>query len=254
MATTFMQVVNEVLSEMNEVQLTSSNFATATNIQQAVKLFCNRAYFDINNPNNKWPWLSVAAPQDDFYGNKYIETVAGQRWYLLNDASTGVNADYGFVDWDHFSLTTEGVAGEVAPYTVRNLPYMEIEEWRDMYATSEEVNKLDSNSYDTPRRILRAPDNRRVGISPLPDKVYRIYFWAYNRPVQLVAYDDELVLPDQYSTVLVARTRYYAWQRKENPQQASIALDEFNKGIASMRQQELAPAPDRITDDRIRFV
>lgn len=254
MSYTYMEAVNDVLNEMNEVLLTDATFPTATNIQRSVKEFVNRAYFDLNNPINKWPWLAVSSPQNNFYGNTYIETVAGTRWYLANPSATTVNDDYGFIDWEHFSLTTEGVAGESAPYTVRNLPYMEIEEWRDMYATTEETNKYDSDSYTTPKRIFRSPDGRRFGISPIPDKVYRIYFYAYTRPVKLSLYDDEIVLPDQYYPVLIARTRYYAWQRKENPNQAAIALDEYKTGLSSMRQQEQLQGPDKFTDNRVRWV
>lgn len=254
MATTFMEVVNDLLGEMNEVKLTSSNFANAVNVQASVKEFVNRAYFDLNNPTNKWPWLAIAAPQDNGYGNTYVETVAGTRWYLMNAASTGVNDDYGFVDWENFHLTTEGVAGESTPYTVRNLGYMNIGEWRDHWAVSEEKNKGDSNGYGTPKRVLRSPDNRRFGLSPLPDKVYRIYFFAYDRPTALSAYDDTFILPDQYITVLKARSRYYAWQRKENPNQAAIAQQEYESGLRAMKQQEIENGPDRITDDRIRFI
>jgi len=252
MATTYLSIVNDLLGEMNEVRLTAANFTSATNIQASVKEFVNRAYLDMNNPNNKWPWLSVAGPQDKFYGNTYVETVAGTRWYLLNPSATNVNEDYGFVDWNNFHLTTEGVAGETSPYTVRNLPYIELNEWRDMYALSEEGQN--STSYQVPRRVIRSPDNRRFGLSGLPDKVYRVYFWAYNRPVLLANQDDEVVIPDQYVPVLKARSRYYAWQRKENNQQAAIAEQEYQDGLKNMRRQELQPAPDRMVDSRIRWV
>ena len=253
MAYTYLEVVNDILNEMNEVLLTSSTFSSATNIQLSVKEFVNRAYFDINNPTFKWPWLAVASPQDDFYGNTYIETVAGQRWYLLKAGSADVNSDYGAIDWSHFSLTTEGVAGEVAPYTVRNLAYCEIEEWRDHYGTTEEVNKYNSESFSTPKRVIHSPDNRRFGVSPIPDKVYRIYFFAWTRPVRLTNFNDPLVLPDQYKPVLLSRTRYYAWQRKENAQQAAIADQEYKEGLKGMRQQEQGQTPDSITDNRVRF-
>lgn len=254
MSYTYMEVVNDVLSEMNEVLLTQTTFPTAVNIQRSVKEMVNRAYFDVNNPNFKWPWLAVSTPQDNMYGNAYIETVAGTRWYLLNPASTGVDDDYGHVDYNTFVLTEEGVAGKTAPYTVRNLPYIETAEWRDHFGVSEEMNKHDSNSYEVPRRIIRSPDNRYVGLSPIPDDVYRIYFFAWDRPVKLVNYNDEIVLPDQYYGVLVARARYYAWQRKENPNQAAIAAEEYKDLLKGMKQQETMPAPEAFTDNRMRFV
>jgi len=46
---TYLGLTNEILGELNEVQLTSSNFATAKGIQKFVKDAINRAYFDIAN-------------------------------------------------------------------------------------------------------------------------------------------------------------------------------------------------------------
>lgn len=253
MSTTYLEIVNDVLSEMTEVLLTDSNFSNAVNIQRTVKEMVNRAYMDINNPVFRWPWLATATSQNDFYGNTYVETVAGQRWYLLDPTSSDYNDDYGHVDWDQFALTTEGVAGETEPYTVRMLQFITQEEWRDRYQTSEDTNKYDSSSNNTPLRVIRNPDGRRFGLSPLPDKVYRIYFFAWDRPVRLSLSTDTIAIPDQYYGVLLARARYYAWQRKENPNQAQIAFDEYRAGLRGMRQQEVERTPDRFTDSRIRY-
>lgn len=253
MATAYLDIVNDVLSEMNEVLLTDANFANAVNVQRTVKEMVNRAYMDINNPTFRWPWLASATSQDNTYGNTFIETVAGTRWYLLNSTASDFNDDYGHVDWDQFALTTEGVAGETEPYTIRLLQYITQEEWRDRYQTSEDTNKYDSNANNIPLRVIRNPDGRRFGLSPLPDKVYRVYFFAWDRPVKLSMSTDNIAIPDQYYGVLLARARYYAWQRKENPNQAQIALDEYLNGLRGMRQQEIERTPDRFTDSRVRY-
>lgn len=254
MTTTYLEVVNEVLGELNETELSSSNFASAKNIQATVKRLVARSYFDIYNPENKWPWLSAGPDLDGFYGNVYVETVAGQRWYDLNASRTGVDDDYGWVDWDHFTLTTNGVAGESAPYTVRKLDYMMLEDWRDYYSRQEEADAANTQVYSTPRRVIRNPNNYQFGLSGLPDKVYRVYFYAWNRPSKLVLWDDNVQLPDQYIPVLVARARYFAWQRKENPQQAALAMEDFKKGLRGMRETEIDGKPTSFTDDRVRFV
>ena len=49
---TFLSLSNELLREMNEVELASGSFATATGIQQHVKDAINRAYLDIVNQLN----------------------------------------------------------------------------------------------------------------------------------------------------------------------------------------------------------
>ena len=254
MATTYLEVVNNVLAELNEVLLSTATFAGAKNIQLHTKEAVNKAYFDLNNPEHKWPWLATAASQDDYLGNTYIETVAGQRWYLLKSGSADMNADYGHIDWDNFTLTTEGVAGEVVPHTIRNVPFIPLEEWKDHFLISESLDKSNSQAYGVPKRVIRNPDGRRFGLSPLPDKVYRMYFFAWDRPAKLVAYGDAVEIPDQFVSVLHSRARYYAWQRKENPQQAAIAEDEYKKGLRAMRQQSIDEGPKAFTDTRTRYV
>ena len=53
MATTYLQLTNELLRELNEVVLTSSNFSDAIGIQAHAKDCINRAYNDIvmSEPN-----------------------------------------------------------------------------------------------------------------------------------------------------------------------------------------------------------
>lgn len=254
MAYTYMDIVNDVLGETNEVLLTEDNFLDATNVQRTVKEFANRAYFDLNNPVNKWPWLAVGPPLENYYGNAYIETAEGDKWYMMNPDSAGFNSDYGFIEWNHMLVTTRGVSGEEAPWDARRLKYIEPIEYNQHYGTREARDQDESASYEMPKRVVRSPDNRRFGLSPTPDKIYRVYFWAYTRPVALVQWNDQIAIPDQYYPVLVSRTRYYAWQRKENPAQAQIALEEYNRGLSQMRLQEIGNGPDAVTDDRVRWV
>jgi len=107
---TYLGLTNEILGELNEVQLTSSNFATAKGIQKFVKDAINRAYFDIANENPEFPWLSSACAGvgNDEYGNNFVDSVAGTRWYYLKKHSSGSHGtakDFGRVDWDNFYLT-----------------------------------------------------------------------------------------------------------------------------------------------------
>ena len=49
MATTYLDITNEVLRELNEVPLTAANFTNATGIQKFVKDSINKSIFDIAN-------------------------------------------------------------------------------------------------------------------------------------------------------------------------------------------------------------
>ena len=128
--TTFLNLTNELLREMNEVELASGSFAIATGIQAHVKDSVNRAYLDIVNEEPQWPFLAknLSGTTDPLHGNVAVETVAGTRWYLLKPSSASITTDYGFVDWDNFYLTTVGVTGETAPFTARNLRFTTLEE------------------------------------------------------------------------------------------------------------------------------
>ena len=56
MATTYLQLTNELLREFNEVELTSSNFSSSVGVQSHIKDLVNRAYFDMVNEEPQWPF------------------------------------------------------------------------------------------------------------------------------------------------------------------------------------------------------
>ena len=59
MATTYLDLTNEILRELNEVPLTSSNFSSAVGFQQFVKDAINKSIFDVemNLPNKKKTYI-----------------------------------------------------------------------------------------------------------------------------------------------------------------------------------------------------
>jgi hypothetical protein len=256
MATSYLDLTNELLRELNEVPLDSSNFVSAIGVQGHVKDSINKAYFDIINQEPQWPFLSAgeSGEIDPMYGNVYVETVIGQRYYELKPSSDSITTDYGSIDWDNFYLTTVGVTNETAPYVGRNLRYTTTEEWKSFRRVSENLDDADAQTFGEPDRVIRSPDARKFGLSPIPDKVYRIWFYAWNLPTKLVAYSDEITFPEMYSTVLLARARYYMHQFKDNPQAASFAADDYKKGLRSMRSNLIEPAPFYMTDDRVRLI
>ena len=253
---TFITLTNELLRELNEVALTSATFAAAIGVQQHAKDCINRAYLDIVNEEPQWPFLAKgeSGDTDPMYGNTYVETVAGTRWYELKPSSDNMTTDYGYIDWDHFLLSTVGVTDEVAPYTVRNLKFTTTEEWKDFYRVSENKDDADTQQYGVPGRIIRSPDSRKFGVSPIPDKVYRIWFYAYTLPTELDAFGDATVFPDVYKPVLLARARYFMHQFKENTQAAAFAMDDYKRGLKLMRLHLMEPTPGYFKDDRMRFV
>ena len=246
MAKTYKAFVNELLVELNEPEV--STVATGVGIQKQVANVVNRAYFDIVDSVDDWSWLSADVPDDPYYGNTIVSTVVGQRWYLNKSGSTNIDTDFDSVNWDMFTLEDTN-----SPYTINKLPFTTLTQWRSNYAQNEETSAR-TGSYATPVRIIRSSDGRRFGLSPIPDKVYNIHFFAYNRPTALVADTDTVLFPEQYKPVLLARARYYLYQFKDNIAQSQLALDEYKKGLQNMADNLNSPQPQYMTDVRFTYL
>jgi hypothetical protein len=297
---TYLEIVNGILSELNEVQLTSANFNSAVGIQNFVKESVNRAYFDFVNENPESPWLAVAEDNEPYGGNHFVDTVPGQRWYDIRKHSSGSHGtakNFSRVDWEHFYMTTDDVgtcttsgvcsnpayttadtciaagsvwtdydtqavceaAGETwtathsAPHTRRNLKFVSYEQWHKHYRLNDD-QAIDTGTYGVPARVFMSQCGKEFGVSPLPDKAYRVYFYAWEQLEALENYDDVVRFPIQWVTVLSARARYYVWQFKENVQLASLALEEYKRGVKLMREYSGRPQPSIMSDDRMRVV
>ena len=59
MASSYLVLINNVLRDLNEVELTSSNFSSSRGIQTAVKDYVKRAIDDIINADTEWPFTVV---------------------------------------------------------------------------------------------------------------------------------------------------------------------------------------------------
>ena len=255
MATTYLTLTNEVLRELNEVQLTSSNFSSAIGIQAFVKESINRSLNDIANEEPQLPFFAAAASggTDPFYGNVTVASVAGQRWYTLKAGSSSITTDYSSIDWDDFYITTISGSGESAPYVSKGLKFVSLTDWRRYLRDSENADDADTQNYGEPKFVIRSPDHRKFGLSPIPDKVYNVHFYAYTIPTALSAHGDAIILPDQYASIITAKTRYYVHQFKDNLQQAAFAMEDYKKGMKHMKSNLINPQPKNITDDRIYF-
>jgi len=88
MATTYLQLVNRTLRELNETELTSATFVSSRGVQTAVKDFVNKSIHDIYNEAGELPILYTETTQ---------QTRVGQQEYTLP-------ANMRKVDWDSFII------------------------------------------------------------------------------------------------------------------------------------------------------
>ena len=189
-------------------------------------------------------------------GNTYITCVAGQRWYDIKSTSSGVDTDYGFVDWETFSITDNGATGEVAPFFTRRLLPESLSNWTRRYASQEAMDASNTQQYGVPIRFIRSRNGRQIGLSPIPDKDYKVYFFAWNQMSKVSTDSDTFPFQEQFVwTTLIPRIRYYTWMFKENKDQALMADQDWKRGIRRMREilKEDTPLKE-FRDDRIRTI
>ena len=84
----YLTLVNSVLNELNEVELTTTTFSTSRGVQTMVKNVVNKAVNDIYNSEIEWPFLIE-------YKTESVS--AGTQEYTLP-------SDFRKVDWDSFIL------------------------------------------------------------------------------------------------------------------------------------------------------
>lgn len=226
MAKTYLNIVNIVLQDANEVQLTETTFLSPRGLQSFVKEAVNRALMDIATSTPEWNWLktgTTAAPNT-------ISTTIGEQWYSFKTV-VGPDTPFSHIDFDTFFLDN-------GTDTFNNLERISYDEWNTARRTVDEnIETTDSK----PRFVIETDDSNLFGLTPIPDKVYTISFRSWEDANILVNALDTLPFPDRYFNTLVARSRYYLWNFKENDFQASVANQEYLQGLNRMKEQITYP-------------
>ena len=91
MASTYLTLVNNVLRDMNEVELTSSNFASSRGVQTTVKDYINRAISDILNSELNWPFTRAEGS---------VDAIAGKQIYSFASIASTLK----YIDYDNVFL------------------------------------------------------------------------------------------------------------------------------------------------------
>ena len=76
---TYLELTNFVLNELNEVELTSSNFSSSRGVQTSAKNFINKAINDLYMAEVEWPWLHTDGTQVAITGQQEYDFPAAFR-------------------------------------------------------------------------------------------------------------------------------------------------------------------------------
>ena len=215
MASSYLVLINNVLRDLNEVELTSSTFSSSRGIQTAVKDYINRAIDDIINADTEWPFTVV---------NKSFTTGAGTRLYSRSEiGATNTKT----VDFDSFTFLEASDKKEIT------LEYITYSEYLDNYHERDTDPTGDSRA--VPEFVYENPD-QSIGLSPVPDKAtYTIKYVYYATHTALSASTDTSDIPDRFENVIIERAKYYAFTLRGDVQNAQLAQLQFEKSIKRMR-------------------
>lgn len=212
MAYNFIGLVNDVNRRLNEVELTSSNFASSRGFYSQAKDAVNAAILDINQQQFEWPFTYV----------EHEETlVAGTTRYAFpSDART--------VDIDSFRIKKNDTLDN---NTVK-LKVLTYEEYLERFVDQE--YNTDTSLLDVPQYVFRTP-SFEFGVSPAPDQAYELIYEYYSINVELQNATDVPNIPEIYRHVIIEGAMYHAYMFRSNEQAAVIAKEKFERGIKNMR-------------------
>ena len=215
MASSYLVLINNVLRDLNEVELTSSNFSSSRGIQTAVKDYVNRAIDDIINADTEWPFTVVS---------KSFTTGAGTRLYTRSEiGATNTKT----VDFDSFTFL------EASDKKEERLDYISFSEYLDEY--HERDTDPTGNSRAIPEFVYQNPD-LSIGLSPVPDKsTYTVKYFYYATHTALSAATDTSLIPTRFENVIIEKAKYYAYTLRGDVQNAQLAQLQFDKSIKRMR-------------------
>lgn len=208
----FLGLVNDVNRRLNEVELTSNNFATSVGFYASVKDGVNATIREINHQQFEWPFNHVTQEEELNQGEV--------RYFIPRDVKT--------LDMDSFRLIRDEDLGNE---TVK-LKVISYEEYLDKhldneYNTSEDLQGI-------PRYVFRTP-SLEYGVVPVPNKAYRIAYEYYRSPVSLNLYSDVPSIPEEFRYVIVDGAMEYAHNFRGDTQSAQLSAQKFQAGLKAMR-------------------
>lgn len=229
MAYDYLGLVNDVNRRLNEVELTSSNFAATTGFYSFAKDAVNSSIRHIQQEEYEWPWNHVEQEE--------VLLVGEVRYSFPYDAKT--------INMNSFRIKRNDSLG-VDTVKLKVLSY---EEYLDKYADYEYNSSTSGRT--VPHFIVRAP-SRELLVVPAPDKAYELIYEYYTIGFDLELHSDVPNLPEMYKYVIVDGAMYYVYQFRGDMQAAQMAMQKFEQGIKQLRSIHINRT-EYIRDTRVHF-
>ena len=219
MAYDFLGLVNAVNRRLNEVELTSANFATATGFYSQAKDAVNASIRYLNQSEYFWP-----------FNHNTQETTL-----VANTSRYAFPANAKVINFNSFRIKENTTLGNA---TTR-LTEIAYEDYLDRYV-EQEYNT--STGQGVPTQVAQAP-NLFFIMTPEPDKAYELVYEYYNFPTDLSAATDVPTIPERFQHIIVDGAMHYGYLFRGNTQDALVMKEKFDEGIKHMRSQLINRTP-----------
>jgi len=229
MSYNFIGLVNDVNRRLNEVELTSSNFSTATGYYNLSKDSVNASIRHIHQEEFEWPWNHAEESEVLLEGEV--------RYSMPYDAKT-VNMNSFRIRKDS-SLNVE----------TQRLKLLNYEEYLDKYIDYE--YNSDVNNRAVPKYVVRTPSRELIFV-PAPDKAYEVVYEYYTVGVDMSLATDVPSVPEEYKHAIVDGAMYYVYLFRGDTQTAQLSQQKFLQGIKHMRSLNINRT-EYIRDTRVHF-
>lgn len=210
----FLNLVNDVAQRLNEVELTSSNFANAAGVYGNMKQAVNASIQFINQDAFQWPFNFVSYEDTLIPGNARYSYQTNAKW----------------VDFNSFRIKRDATLGN----ETQRLLILDYEQYLDR-KIDDEYNTSNTGIRSLPRTVSQSPNQEYV-LNPVPDKAYTLEYEYYTKAVDLVLFDDEPTLPADFRHIVVDGAMYYAHLFNSDYEAADRAFNKFERGIKNMRK------------------
>lgn len=238
---TYLQLTNKVLNHLNEVNLTSSEFASARGVHQAAKEAVQYAINRINTQHYRWP---------------FNYTTGGSQTLTAGTLYYAIPSDCKILDWNSFYIDADGTV------STSNHKLKPIN--TDSYKRYGYITDLDNDTSGRGRPLYVMPwddtgNSSDLGVlsgwavNPIPNAAYVVKFSYWQEPTQLSAHGDQTTIPSQYDHVILLGAMYYMHIFKENAQGMQMSEMRFEEEIKNMRKVLINKDYQDVYDTRVNF-
>ena len=229
MPSTYINLCNMVLRRINEVEMTSAEFADVRGVQALVKDAVRAAIAKINQAEFEWP----------FNASEHTQVLeVGRTEYDWPDY-------FKIADFNSFQIQKNASYG----VGYKTLSPIEGDEWYAKYRDSD--YEAGSSGKGVPDFVFPS-HGTGFGVTPSPDQTYSLRFRYYLNYADLTAHNDVTRIPESFDTVIIDGALYHLYMFKDNIVAANAAFQAFTLGLKDL-QTLYINSYEYVRDTRIAF-